>query len=80
MSVVIPDDILEAARLTPGELKLEIAVLLFRRGGLTLAQASRFGEMDRAAFQHVLASRQIPVNYDVPEFEADLGTLDQLKQ
>ena len=77
MSIVIPDDILEAARLTPDELKIEIAVLLFRRGGLTLAQASRFGGMSRIEFQHVLASRKIPVNYSIPDFEADLDTIDQ---
>lgn len=80
MSVIISDDILEAARLTPDELRLEIAVLLFRRGGLALAQASRFSEMGRVEFQHVLASREIPVNYDIPEFEADLATLDQQDQ
>lgn len=80
MSVVIPDDILEAAHVTPDELKLEVAVLLYRRGGLTLAQASRFCGFGRVEFQHILASRKIPVNYGIPEFEADLKVLDQLEQ
>lgn len=80
MSVVISDDILETARMTPEELKLEVAVLLYRRGGLTLAQASRFCGLGRVELQHVLASRKIPVNYDIPEFEADLRALDQLEQ
>ena len=80
MSVVIPDDILEAARLTPAELKLEIAVLLFRKGGLTLAQASRFSEISRIEFQCALSSRGIPINYGIPEFEADLKALDEQEQ
>jgi predicted HTH domain antitoxin len=29
-------------------------------------------------FQHLLASRGIPVHYDVAEFEADLDTLREL--
>jgi predicted HTH domain antitoxin len=29
-------------------------------------------------FQHLLASRGIPVHYDVADFEADLATLDAL--
>ena len=80
MSIVIPDEILESARLTPDELKLEIAVLLFRRGGLTLAQASRFCGISRLQFQHALAARQIPVHYDIAELESDLGVLRQLEQ
>lgn len=80
MSVIIPDDILEAARLTPDELKLEIAVMLYRKGGLTLAQASRFCDVTRVEFQRVLSSRKTPVSYDIAEFEADLRILDQVKQ
>ena len=75
MSVIIPDEILESARLTPDELKLEIAVLLFRRGGLTLAQASRFSGISRLRFQRALAARQIPVHYGTDEFESELGVL-----
>ncbi len=80
MSVVITDDILESARMTPEELKLELAVLLYKLGRFTLAQASRFCGMSRIRFQHVLASREIPVNYDIAELEADLKALEHLAQ
>lgn len=75
MSVTVPDEILQTARVTAEELKVEIAVLLFRRGGLTLAQASRFAGINRLRFQHVLAAREIPVNYGVSDFESDLRVL-----
>lgn len=78
MSVVIPDDIIEAARLTPDELKLEIAIVLFRRGGITLAQASRFCGMSRVRFQKQLAAHQVPVHYSVDDFDSDLHTLESL--
>jgi predicted HTH domain antitoxin len=77
MSVIIPDEILHAARMTEAELKQEIALFLFEKNKLTLAQASRLAEMSRLQFQHLLASRQIPIHYDVAEFEEDLRTLHE---
>jgi predicted HTH domain antitoxin len=77
MSVIIPDEILHAARMTEAELKQEIALFLFEKNKLTLAQASRVAEKSRLQFQHLLASRQIPIHYDVAEFEEDLRTLHE---
>ena len=77
MSILISDDILQSARLTEDELKQEIAILLFQKEKLTLAQASRFAGMSRLQFQHLLASRNIPVHYDIAEFEEDLKTLKE---
>jgi predicted HTH domain antitoxin len=77
MSVIIPDEILHAARMTEAELKQEIALFLFEKNKLTLAQASRLAEMSRLQFQHLHASRQIPIHYDVAEFEEDLRTLHE---
>jgi predicted HTH domain antitoxin len=65
MSLIISDDILQAARMSGDELKQEIAVLLFQREKLTLGQASRLAGMSQLQFQHLLASRQIPIHYDV---------------
>ena len=78
MGVVIPDEILQATRMTAEELRQEIAVLLFQKDKLTLGQASRLAGMTRLQLQHILASRQIPVHYDVAEFEEDLKTLGGL--
>ena len=78
MSVVIPDEILHATRMSEAELKQEIAVLLFQKEKLTLGQASRLAEMNQLQFQHLLASRQIPVHYDIEDFEADIKTLREM--
>ena len=61
MSVLIPDDVVQAARMTEAEMKQEIAILLFEKEKLTLSQASRFCGLNRSQFQHTLASRDIPV-------------------
>jgi len=80
MSLAIPDEILQAARMSVTELKQEIALLLFQKEKLTLGQASRLAEMSQLQFQHLLASRQIPVHYDVTEFKEDLKTLLELRR
>ncbi len=78
MSVVVPDEILAATRMTEAEMRQEIAVMLFEKEKLTLAQASRFAGMHRIAFQHLLASRQIPMHYDVADFEQDIQNLREM--
>jgi len=78
MSVTIPDEILEAARMSEAELRQELAVLLFQQDRLTLAQAGRLAGLDLLRFQHLAASRGISVHYDVEDFEQDLATLRDL--
>ncbi len=78
MSVIIPDEILHTTQMSEAELKQEIAVMLFEKQKLTLGQASRLSAMNQLQFQHLLASRQIPVHYDVEDFEADIKTLREL--
>jgi len=75
MSIVISDEILQQAHITEDELRQEIAILLFQKEKLSLAQASKLARMNRIQFQHLLASRQIPIHYDVEDFDRDLETL-----
>ena len=79
MSLTISDDLLLTMRMTEDEASQEIAVLFYQKQKLTLAQASRLAGMDRMQFQHLLASRRIPINYDVKDFEEDLKNLRKLR-
>ncbi len=78
MGIIIPDDILQATRMSEDELRQELAVLLYQKEKLTLAQASRLAGLSRLQFQHLLASRRIAVHYDVAEFEEDIKTLKEI--
>lgn len=78
MSVVISDDILQSARLSEQELRQEVALMLFERERLTLAQAARLATMERLAFQHLVSSRNMTVHYDIEEFQEDIETLREL--
>jgi len=78
MSIVVPDEILTATRMTESEMRQEISVMLFQKEKLALGQASRFAGMHRVAFQHLLASRHISVHYDVEDFEQDIQSLGEM--
>src|ERR1017187_7252172 len=77
MPVTISDEVLTAAHISEPELKLELALTLFQRERLTLAQASRLAQMSQLGFQALLAERQIPIHYGLEEFGEDRWTLCQ---
>ncbi len=62
------------------ELPQEIAVMLFQKENLTLAQFSRLAGMSRMDFQQLLASRRISVHYDVDDLHENVETLRNLGQ
>lgn len=78
MDFTIPDEIVKSTRMTASELAQEIAVMLFQKGKLTLGQAARLADMSQYQFQHLLASRKIPIHYDVSEFEDDVETIKRI--
>lgn len=78
VSIEIPREIIHAARLKPEELKRELAVLLFQQERLSFGKAREMAGMTVWAFQHLLASRDIPVHYDLEDYEEDLSTLKGL--
>jgi len=78
VSPIVPEDILQATGMSEEELRQEIAVVLFQKEKLTLARASRLAGMTRLQFQHLIASRQIPVHYDSADFDEDLRALKEL--
>ena len=77
-SLELPKGILRASKLTPDELKVELAVSLFAQRKLSLGKAAEVAGMTRWRFQQLVASRRIPLHYDVTDFERDLETLARL--
>jgi len=75
MILTIDDDVLHAASLSPEQLRSELAIALFRGDRLTLAPSARLAETDRLTFQHLLASRGIPLHYTADDWAEDLRTL-----
>lgn len=76
MSIVISDELIDATHMTQAELLQEIATSLYEKGKLSLGKASKLAQMNRIQFQFLLASRQIPINYGIEDFDAELKTLE----
>ena len=75
MSLTISDEFLETAKISEGELKLEIAIILFQQEKITLGTASQFAGMNQLEFQRILGSRKIPIHYGIEDLHQDLQTL-----
>ncbi len=78
MPLVIADDVVRATHFSESEFKTELAVFLFQKNKLTLGQASKLAEMGQFEFQHLLASRKIPVHYDLQDYKDDMKTLKDM--
>lgn len=76
MSLVISDEVLQTIQMSEGELLTEIAILLFEQERFTLGQASHFAKISQLQFQRLLASRKIPLHYDIAELRDDVKSLE----
>ncbi len=75
MSIIISDEVLQTTQMSEAELLTEIAIMLFQKEKFTLGQASRFAKINQLQFQRLLASRQIPLHYDIAELREDVKSL-----
>jgi predicted HTH domain antitoxin len=74
----ISQDILDSAKLTVNDLKIEIAISLYAQGRLSVGKARELAGMSLWEFRQLLASRRISPHYNVDDFEEDLTTLREL--
>jgi predicted HTH domain antitoxin len=82
LSIDVPEDLLQAVKLPPGEvpnrLKRELAIRLYAKGLLSLGKARQLAGMTRWDFHDLLGEEDIPRRYDVEELEEDLHILGEL--
>lgn len=74
----IPTDVLDSARLTLDELRVELAVHLYAQGRLSIGKARELAGLSLWEFRQILGSRRIPPHYDEQDLEQDLQTLRKL--
>ena len=78
-TVEIPEDILESARMTRGELKTEIAVLLYSQGRLSFGKARELAQMSHWEFRQLLGSRHLSPHYGEEELDRDMSVAGQIQ-
>ena len=76
----ISQDILDSARLTLNDLKVEIAVSLYAQDRLSVGKARELAGMSLWEFRQLLGSRRISPHYDLNDLEQDLTTLRELRR
>jgi predicted HTH domain antitoxin len=78
MNLVIPDDILTASDMTEADLKLEVAIVLYKREKISAGKACEWLRLNLVEFRKELGKRGLTINYDVEDFQSDLDTLRSL--
>jgi predicted HTH domain antitoxin len=80
LSLEIPRDVLESARMTVAEAKLELAIGLFAANRLSLGKSAELAALPVAEFQIHLGTRHLGLHYDVDEAREDRETLAGLRR
>jgi predicted HTH domain antitoxin len=78
--IAIPREIMHTTRMSPAEMKRELALSLFQQGKISFGKARELAGMTVWAFQQLLGSREIPVHYDVKDYLEDRAALEKLGQ
>ena len=76
--IAIPREVLHTARMSPAEMKRELALTLFQQGRLSFGKARELADMTVWAFQQLLGSRGIPVHYDLEDYLEGQSALEGL--
>ena len=77
-TVEFSQDILDSARITVAEVKVELALHLYEQKRLSIGKARELAELTLWEFRQLLASRRIPPHYDEKELDEDVATLSEL--
>ena len=78
VTIEIPTDIVTSSRMTPEELRLELALSLYATRRLSIGKAREFAQMPLWQFRQILAARQIPVDLEIDDLDAEVESLRQL--
>ena len=77
MALLISDEVVQQTQWSEDDFRMELAIFLYKRERMTLAQAADFVGMPGFLFQKELAKRKIPVNYSVEDLREDVETFQR---
>jgi len=75
IALELPREVVHATRLTPPELRRELALHLYAQGKLSFGKSREMTDMTAWSYQQLLGSRGLVVHYDVEDYEEDLATI-----
>ena len=77
-SLDVPQEVLDSARMTLSELKVELALHLYGQRRLSIGKARELAGMSLWEFRQLLASRHIAPHYGEQDLEEDVDTLRRM--
>ena len=80
MNIHISDEALQGIRLSEEDVRRDLAIGLFVDRRMTLGQAACMAGISQDEFLRLLSEKEIPIHYDVEDFEADIRTLKEIGQ
>lgn len=75
MNIVIPDEIIQRANLTPHQLQVDIACYLYDKEIFSMGQARKFAEIDQITFQKELSARNYYIHFSEDDLKKDLDNI-----
>ena len=79
-SLELPAELLYSARMTLEEVRLELAILLFRLERISMGRAAGFAGMAAGDFLTCLAARKMGPHYEVEDALKDAALLAELRE
>ncbi len=79
LNLELPAELLSAAHMTLDEVRVELAIALFRLERLSIGRAAELAGMPLGDFLTLLASRKMGLHMDVDEALRDAATLADLR-
>jgi predicted HTH domain antitoxin len=78
VTIELPRRLVNAARVTADELKIELAIHLYETRRLSIGHAREMAGLSLWEFRQLLASRKISPHYDVADLDEDMQTWAEL--
>jgi predicted HTH domain antitoxin len=79
MTMELPADVLESARMSVPDLKLELAISLFSLGRLSMGKAAELAGLPVGTFQLQLGARKLGSHYGTEEALEDARVLSRVR-
>ncbi|MES1245289.1 MAG: UPF0175 family protein [Acidobacteriota bacterium] len=71
----IPQDVLDSARMTVDQVRVELAAHLYAQGRLSLGKAHELAGLSLWEFRQLLGLRRIEPHFETKDLQQDLETL-----
>lgn len=80
MLLELDDTIIDRTGLTPDELRLELALQLYRDEKISMGQGGRLSGLGVIRFQQELGKRRIYIHFTEEELQHDIDALEHYRQ